>query len=76
MSILSEGFPCSRLRTKQSPTPDFIARSSCVRPYSLRNAFTTADNCVFAIMEIILYRMQNYVIFFYLYYFAYKIMHI
>lgn len=54
MSIRSDGFPCSNFRTKHRPTPDFMARSSCVRPFSLRNVFTTTDNSVFF--------MQNYII--------------
>ena len=32
LSILRVDFPCSRLRTKHKPTPDFIAKSSCVSP--------------------------------------------
>ena len=55
MSILNVVLPCSRLRTKQRPTPDFIASSSWVRPYSLRNDFTTVDNFVLDIAQLYLF---------------------
>ena len=48
--------PCSKLRMKQSPTPDFSARSSCVMPYSCRSLLTVFESSVCAIV------VRNYII--------------
>ena len=37
------GFPCSKSRTNLSPTPDFSAKSTCMRLNILRCSFTNDD---------------------------------
>ena len=49
MSRRSVGLPCSRSRTKRSPTPDYNESSSCVRLYCLRNILTVADRLFISI---------------------------
>ena len=53
--------PCSNSRTKFKPTPDFIARSTCVRPCTFRRDFNVEDMTLLFIITFV--QMQIYEIF-------------
>lgn len=62
LSMRSVCLPCSSSRTKRSPTPDFSAKSTCVRLNMRRRSFTNAAIDV-SIYIIIPFRVQIYIIY-------------